>query len=75
MEPLTATLVMFAVVTLAMSWILLIINASEDDFTWGLCSVFLPPLAYFYGLFRWEKASGAIKLAVIGLILLWLGLA
>ena len=74
MEPATATLVLFALVILTMSWILLIINASDDDFTWGLCAVFLPPLAYFYGLFRWEKSSGSIKLAVIGLVLLWFGL-
>lgn len=75
MEPLSATLLTFAAVVLLLSWGLLIIAASNDDFTWGLCSVFLPPLAYFYGLFRWSEAGDSIKLAFLGMILLWLGLS
>lgn len=70
MEPASATLLTFAVAILVTSWTLLIIAASNEDFTWGLCSVFLPPLAYFYGLFQWDKAGDAIKMAVLGLILL-----
>ena len=75
MEPLSATLLTFATILLAASWVMLIITASNDDFTWGLCAVFLPPLAYLYALFEWEKAADAIKMAVIGLVLLGLGLS
>ena len=74
MEPVTSTLVIFAAVILVTSWVLLIIAASNEDFTWGLCSVFVPPLAYFYGLLQWDKAGDAIKMALLGLFLLWLGL-
>ena len=75
MEPLSATLVTFAIILLVASWVMLIITASNEDFTWGLCAVFLPPLAYFYALFEWEKAADAIKMAVIGLVLLGLGVS
>ncbi len=73
MEPLSATLITFAAIVLVASWALLIIAASNDDYTWALCSVFIPPLAYFYGLFRWSEAGDSIKLAFVGLFLLWLG--
>lgn len=75
MDPLTSVLLLGGAVLLAGSWILLIITASGEDFTWALCSVFLPPLAYFYGLFQWDKAGDAIKMAVLGLILVGVGLA
>lgn len=75
MEPLSATLITFAAIVLIASWVLLIITAANDDYTWALCSVFLPPLAYFYALFRWSDAGDSIKLAFVGLVLLWLGLA
>ena len=74
MEPLSAVLLLGGGVMLAASWIQLIIAASGEDFTWGLCSVFLPPLAYFYGLFQWEKAGDAIKMAIVGLILVGFGI-
>ena len=75
MEPLSATLITFAAVILLISWVLLIFTASNDDFTWGLCAVFLPPLAYLYGLFRWSDAGDSIKLALLGVLLLALGLS
>lgn len=75
MDPLTSVLLIAGCLLLAGSWILLIINASGEDFTWGLCSVFLPPLAYFYGLFQWEKAGDAIKMAILGIILVAVGLS
>ena len=75
MEPLSAVLLLGGGVLLAASWIQLIITASGEDFTWGLCSVFVPPLAYFYGLFQWDKAGDAIKMAIIGLVLTGMGLS
>lgn len=74
MDPLSAVLLTFGAIVLVASWAQLIIAASGDDFTWGLFAVFLPPLAYLYALFAWDKAGDSIKLAVLGLGLLGLGL-
>ena len=41
-------------------------------FRWGLCTLFLPPLSYLYGLFRLDKAGQAILVALVGWILIWL---
>jgi hypothetical protein len=74
MDPISALFIFSGVIVLAASWMQLIITASREDFTWGLCSLFLPPLAYFYALWEWDKAGEAIKMAVIGIVLLGLGL-
>lgn len=71
MESISATLVTFGAVLLLASWIQLIIVSFEEDYTWGLCSVFLPPFSYFYSLFAWQKAKSCIWLAVLGCALLW----
>ncbi len=75
MDPVTTTFLTFAIIILVASWVYLIISAANEDFTWGLFAIFLPPLAYLYGLFRWEQAGGAIKMALIGLGLLLYSLA
>lgn len=72
MEPLSATFTTFGLVLLVCSWLLLLKESFEDDFTWGLCTLFIPPLSYFYGLFAWDKAKEAIGLAVLGLALLFI---
>lgn len=69
MEPTSAALLTFGLAILWASWIMLVISSFKEDFTWGLCSIFLPPAAYFYGLFNWAKAKDAILFAVLGLIL------
>lgn len=69
MEPVSAALLTFGGAILLVSWIMLIIYSFQDDFTWGLFSLFLPPLGYFYGLFRWSKAKAPILAAVLGWIL------
>ena len=74
MDPISALFIFSGVTVLAASWMQLIITASREDFTWGLCSLFLPPLAYFYALWEWDKAGDAIKMAVVGIVLLGLGL-
>lgn len=61
-------------VILVLSWFSLLISSSKADFTWGLCSFFLPPLSYLYSLFRLDVAKDAVILAAIGLLLLALGL-
>ncbi|TGD74269.1 hypothetical protein E4634_09105 [Mangrovimicrobium sediminis] len=74
MEATSATLLTFGVATLAISWILLLIASWKEDYAWGLCSVFLPPLSYLYGLARLDKAGDALLVAVFGWILIWLAL-
>ena len=72
MDPLSATLTTFGVILLASSWLVLIKESFDDDYTWGLCTLFVPPLAYFYGIFAWDKAREAIGLSALGLVLLFL---
>lgn len=72
MEPLSAALITFGVAILVISWIMLVITSFREDYTWGLSSVFLPPFAYFYGLFKWQYAKEAILFAVLGWILIFL---
>ena len=74
MDAMSSFLLVGGSILLVGSWLTLIFAASAEDFTWGLCSVFLPPLAYFYGLFQWDKAGDAIKMAIVGLVLVGAGL-
>ena len=70
MEAATATLVTFGAVALLASWVLLLAASWKEDYAWGLCTLFLPPLSYLYGLARLDKAGEAILLAVVGWILI-----
>ena len=72
MEAATATLVTFGAVALLASWVLLLAASWKEDYTWGLCTLFLPPLSYLYGLARLDKAGEAILLAVVGWLLIWM---
>lgn len=74
MDPLSASLVTFGVLLLLISWLYLLIVSFKDDFTWGLSSLFLPPLSYFYSLFALEKAGASVVLAAIGGALIFFGL-
>ncbi len=74
MEATTATLVTFGAAALLASWVLLLIESWKEDYAWGLFTLLLPPLSYLYGLFRLDKAGQALLLAVIGCVLLFLGL-
>ncbi len=75
MEPLSAAYMMFGIVLLAASWVLLLIVSFREDYNWGLCTVFVPPLSYLYSFFSGEKAKESVGLAVLGCILLFLGLS
>lgn len=72
MEATSAALLTFGLAMLLTSWVLLLIQSWKNDYTWGLCTLILPPFGYLYGLFRLDKAGQSILLAVIGLILLWM---
>lgn len=72
MEATTATLVTFGAVALLASWVVLLITSWKEDYAWGLCTLFLPPLSYLYSLARLDKTADALLLAAGGWILLWL---
>lgn len=72
MEATTATMMTFGGVMLLASWVLLLIVAWKEDYTWGLCTLFLPPLSYLYGLARFDKAGESLLLALAGWVLIWL---
>ena len=74
MDAPTAYLLTLGVSALLASWVLLLIAAWKEDYSWGLCALFLPPLAYLYGLARLDKAGESLLVAVAGWILIWLSL-
>jgi hypothetical protein len=74
MDPSIAALNTFGIICLLASWVLLLIVSFRADFTWGLVTLFLPPLSYLYGLFSLDKAGGAIFLSIIGIILIFFGI-
>ncbi len=73
MEPVSALLMTFGVVLVAISWFYLMFVAFEDDFNWGLCTVFLPPLSYLYACLNWNKVKGVLGLAILGWVLIIVG--
>ncbi len=66
----SASLLTFGLALLLASWVLLLIVAWKEDFTWGLFTLLLPPLSYLYGLSRLDKAGQPLLLAVGGLVLI-----
>lgn len=73
MEPFSATLITFGVVLLAISWFYLMFVSFEEDFNWGLCTVFLPPLSYIFACFNWAKTKDVLGLAILGWVLIIVG--
>ncbi|WP_045857873.1 hypothetical protein [Teredinibacter purpureus] len=74
MDSISATFMMFGLTLLLASWIYLLFVSFEDDYAWGLTTLFLPPLAYLYGCFSWQKAQGALLMAAAGWILILVSL-
>lgn len=75
MEPLSAVFMVFGMVLLAISWLLLLQLAFARDYSWGMFALLLPPLAYFYGLFRWDTAREPILMSVLGWVFIFIALA
>lgn len=73
MDASSALLITLGAAALLVSWILLLVVSWKDDYAWGLFSLLLPPAGYTYGLFRLDKASQSILLAVLGWTLIYLG--
>ncbi len=74
MDPLSASFITFGAVLLLASWAYLIIVSFRNDYSWGLTSLFLPPLSYFYSLFQMKIAGAAVAMACIGSVLVLFGL-
>lgn len=72
MEPITAAMMTFGAAALLASWVILLIVSWQEDYTWGLCTLLLPPLSYCYALFRLDKAGQAIIAAIVGVVLILL---
>ena len=72
MEATSAAMMTFGVATLLASWVLLLIVAWKEDYSWGLCTVLLPPLSYLYSLVRLDKAAQPLLVAVVGWVLILL---
>ena len=74
MESITATTMAFGILLLLVSWVQLLIVSFKEDFTWGLGTLFLPPVSYLYSLFALDKAGSSVMLAILGWILIFIAL-
>lgn len=74
MDAASASLLTMGAAILLTSWVLLMIASWKEDYAWGLFTLLLPPLSYLYALFRLDKASQTLLLAVIGCVLLFFAL-
>ena len=72
MDAASAALLTMGAALLLTSWILLMIASWKEDYAWGLCTLFLPPLSYLYALTRLDKAGESLLVAVVGWALVWL---
>jgi hypothetical protein len=73
MDASNALLMTLGAASLLVSWILLLTVSWREDYAWGLFSLLLPPVGYFYGLFQWNKAGQALLVAFLGWALIILG--
>jgi hypothetical protein len=74
MEATNAAMLTFGVAALVASWVVLLIESWGEDYSWGLCTLLLPPFSYLYALTRLDKAAGALTLAAVGWVLVFLAL-
>lgn len=71
MEASSAVLLTLGAATLFISWVMLLITSWKEDYTWGLCTVFLAPLSYLYALTRLDKAGEVLLVAAAGWIMVF----
>ncbi|MBX2858177.1 MAG: hypothetical protein KTR17_05910 [Cellvibrionaceae bacterium] len=74
MDPLSASLLTFGIILLVASWVILLIDSFKQDYSWGLTTLFVPPLSYIYALFTWQKSKDPLIFAGIGWLLVLLSL-
>ncbi len=68
----SATLFVFGLALLLVSWVMLLITSWKEDYAWGLFTVLLPPVSYLFALFQLDKAGQSILLAIAGWVLIFL---
>lgn len=73
MEASSSFLMTLGATSLLISWVLLLITAWQEEYTWGMFALILPPVGYGYALFRLDKASASVGSALLGWVLIWLG--
>lgn len=64
----------FGVILLVSSWFYLIMISFQNDFGWGLCSIFLPMISYVYACFVWNKGKEVVLMGALGTGLILFGL-
>ena len=74
MDPITAVFITFGVILILAGWVQLLFTSFGEDFSWGLATLFVPPLSYVYSLFALDKAAGAMSMTGIGWGLVLFGL-
>jgi len=74
MDPISSVFMTFGVILIVAGWILLIITSFEEDFAWGLATLFVPPLSYLYSCFSLEKTKASIVMTGSGVALVLFGL-
>ncbi len=70
MDPMTAVLMTFGAILVFAGWVQLLITSFNEDYSWGLTTLFLPPISYIFACFAWDKAKGAMWLTGIGWLLI-----
>lgn len=73
MEASNALLMTLGAATLLVSWVMLLIVSWKEDYAWGLFSLLLPPVGYFYSLFRLDKAGQVVLVTLVGWLLIFFG--
>lgn len=70
MDPVSTIMLTFGVILLVIGWIQLMFTSFHEDFTWGLATVFVPPLSYIYSaISAFDKTKDTLTLTGIGLAL------
>lgn len=66
MDPISATLLTFGAILIIASWIQLLFISFKVDYSWGLSSLFVPPLSYLYCCFHIKSTQSVLVLAGLG---------
>lgn len=69
MDPISAVFFTFGIILMFAGWVQLMFTSFREDFTWGLATIFVPPMSYLYAMFALDKAKDALILTAIGVSL------
>lgn len=74
MDPVSAIFMTFGVILVLVGWVQLLITSFNEDYSWGLTTLFIPPVSYLYACMSLDKAKGAMGLTGLGWLLILFGL-